>query len=99
MDDKSDYPLIELTRDNFPCMDREPVLDWMRELHPFELAHRAREAGYDCANMKNPEQSVEWMNFAMAEESEWRDLPLEGVRFWKIFYYKWRLWMFKGRPK
>ena len=72
----------------------------MREMHPFEIAAAAREDGYACSNTNEPEKSVELMNFAILEELEWRDLPLGAVRFWKMFYHKWRLWQFRnGRLK
>ena len=42
----------------------------MREMHPWEIAFAAREDGYDCSNMNEPEKSVKWMAFAIMEASE-----------------------------
>jgi hypothetical protein len=84
--------ILDLTKDNFPFMDTEPVLDWMRETQPYEIAIKARDEGYACQNMKDPEQAVNWMNYAIQEKSEWRNLPVGAWRFWKAFYQKAGMW-------
>jgi len=42
--------------------------------------------------MKDQAQARSWMNYAIAEKSEWRNLPPGAWRFWKAFYQKWRMW-------
>jgi len=84
--------ILDVTPDNFPCMGEETVLDWMRELQPHEIATSARDEGFACSNMKDPDQARSWMNYAIADKSEWRQLPAGAWRFWKAFYQKWRMW-------
>ena len=89
--------ILDVTTDNFPWMATEPVLEWMRETQPYLLAEEAKQDGFACQNMKDPEQAIDWMNLAIIQKSDWRSLTPAAVRFWKAFYGKWSLWKMKGK--
>jgi hypothetical protein len=84
--------VLDLTYENFPYMDAEPVLEWMREIHPHQLALDAKQSGFACQNMRDVDKALEWMTYAIAEKSEWRSIPVGAWRFWKAFYQKYKMW-------
>jgi hypothetical protein len=77
----------------FPWQNEEKVLSWMERYQPWQLAEEAREAGYQGEHMRDPADVVEWMNTAIFNKTEWRDLNPEVVRFWKAFHTKYTRWV------
>ena len=96
----SSRPIIhELTQEEFPWdgIDGAQVQRWMQYIHQWEFASETRKNRFHGEGMEDSEKCMFWIDTAIRERSEWRDLTPKAAKFWMVIRKCYMMFMFRKR--